>query len=213
MQHKKTEIYQAIEEFINDYFDANGTTPTMGDIGEALGINKSTVSRYVAAMEEQELVFCDEHRRVLTRQMRNDISNMTRTPLRGSRFAPVIGSVVCGTPNESDAYLEETVRLPKSLFGKGPLFILHASGDSMIEAGIQDGDLVVVRQSQTARPGDIVVALTDDGTTLKGYFPEPDKKRIRLQPANSSMAPMYFKDVVIQGVAVKIIKSIRTDCF
>ena len=213
MQHKKTEIYQAIEDFVNDYFDTNGTPPTMGDIGAALEINKSTVSRYVAAMEEQGLAFYDDHRRILTRQMRNDLANMTRTPLRGSRFAPVIGSVVCGTPNESDANLEETVRLPKSLFGKGPLFILHASGDSMIEAGIDDGDLVVVRQAQTARPGDIVVALTEDGTTLKGYFPEPEKRRIRLQPANSSMEPMYFKDIVIQGVAVKIIKGIRTDCF
>lgn len=210
MQYKKIEIFTAIEDYINDYVDTNGTSPAMSTIAKGVGINKSTVSRYVATMAEQGLIQYDEHRKVLTRQMLNDLQNMTRTPLRGSRTVSIVGSIACGSPYECEQYIEETVRLPKSIFGDGPLFILHASGESMLEAGIDSGDLVVVRQQQVAKEGDIIVALTEDGTTLKGYFPELEKKRIRLQPANSTMKPRYYKEITIQGVAVKIIKKVGT---
>lgn len=209
MQHKKPEIFAQIEDYINSYVDENGISPTVRDIAASLGINNSTVCRYLAAMKEKGLIEYDEHRKVLTRQMLNDLQNMTRTPLRKLNYTSIVGTITCGGPSDHEQYIEETVKLPKSLFGEGPLFILHASGESMIDAGIEDGDLVVVKQQPYADSGDIVVALTEDGTTLKGYFPEPEKQRIRLQPANSSMKPMFYKDLVIQGVAIKIIKNTR----
>lgn len=205
MQYKKPETFKAIEDFINEYADTYGTVPTIRDIANGVGLARSSVSSYLQAMEERGEIEYDEHRKPLTRMLLNDLSNMTRSPLLRNG-APIVGSVSCGTPVETEEVIEETVRLPKSIFGDGPLFILHASGESMIEAGIDDGDLVVIKQQQTANTGDIVVALVDGATTLKGYFPEPEKKRIRLQPANSTMKPMYFKDVQIQGVAVKVIK-------
>ena len=98
--------------------------------------------------------------------------------------------------------------LPKSIFGSDPLFLLFADGESMIEAGIDDGDLVVVRQQRHASRGDIIVAYMDGETTLKGYYPEPEKNRIRLQPANETMRPIYVSSLEIQGVAVYVIKQI-----
>ncbi|MBQ3935007.1 MAG: repressor LexA [Clostridia bacterium] len=208
MQHKKAKLFEEIEAFLNDYADENGTSPTVREIAAGIGVSNATVCKYLAVMEENGLIRYDEHRKVLTRQMMNDLSDLTRTSLHGSRMASVVGVIKCGGPDDAEQYVEETVRLPRSIFGDGPLFLLHASGDSMIEDGIEDGDLVVVRQQSTAEEGDIVVALTPDGTTLKGYFPEPEKRRVRLQPANRSMKPMYYADVTVQGVAVKVIKDV-----
>ncbi len=206
MQHKKEEIFSGIINYVNDYVDEKGTSPSMNEIATGLGIAKSTVSKYAAYMCENGICEYDSHRRIRTKQMQQDLADLTRTPLRN---APVVGYVACGSPTEAEEYEEESVRLPASIFGQGPLFILHASGDSMIEAGIEDGDLVVVKQQSTANRGDIVVALTKDGTTLKGYYPEPQNRRIRLQPANSAMEPMYFEEVTIQGIATRVIKTIH----
>ena len=207
MQHKNPEYFRLIENYINEYVDENGTIPTLRDIANAVGLARSSVCSYLSEMESSGRIVYDEHRKPLTRQMLDDLRNMTRTPLR-EHGAPIIGTITCGKPEDQEEFIEETVKLPKSLFGDGPLFILHASGGSMIEAGIEDGDLVVVKQQQTAEPGDIIVALTEDGTTLKGFFPEPEHHRIRLQPANSNMEPMYYESISIQGIAVKVIKDI-----
>lgn len=203
MPKKNPETFQKIIDYINAYVADNGSTPTTREIAAGIGLAKSSVPKYLAAMEADGRIAYDAHRRPLTRQMQEDMNDLTRSPFRVS----VVGSIACGGPNEEEEYIEESVRLPKKIFGNGPLFILHARGESMIEAGIDDGDLVVIRQQPTAKPGDIVVALTEDGNTLKGFFPEPEKHRFRLQPANHSMEPMYYKDVQIQGVAVKVIKS------
>ena len=143
MQHKKTELFNAIEEFIDEYVDLNGSSPTVRDIADGVGVSNPTVCKYLAAMKEQGIIEYDDHRKPVTRQMMNDIRNTTRTPFRAG-FAPVVVSIACGSPGEREEYIEEIVSLPKSLFGEGPLFILRATGESMIEAGIEDGDLVVV---------------------------------------------------------------------
>lgn len=206
MRQKSEEIFRSIENYINEYFDSTGSLPTVRDIEAGIGVSRMSVVRYLSVMEERGIIEYDDHRKPLTRQMIQDRDNSTRTPLRG---VPVIGSIRCGSADDSEEYFEESVKLPKSIFGDSPMYILHASGDSMIEAGIDDGDLVVVKQQSVARPGEIVVALTPDGTTLKRYFPEPQKRRIRLQPENSSMDPMYYEDVTIQGVAIKVIKDLK----
>lgn len=203
MQYKKKETISAIENFINAYVDSHGIPPTITDISKGTGISKSTVGYYLLAMAEDGLIEYDNHHKAVTKQMRRDLDDLSR-----SSQVPIVGSITCGSPQDSEQFIEDNIRLPKSIFGPGPLFILHARGESMIEANIFDGDLVVVRQQQTAEPGEIVVALTENGTTLKKYYPEPENQRIRLQPANSAMEPMYYSDVTIQGVAVKIIKNV-----
>ena len=105
--------------------------------------------------------------------------------------------------------MEEYVPLPVSIFGRGELYILRASGDSMIGAGISDGDLVVVRRTTEANDGDIVVALTEEtGTTLKRLLHEKGTGRVILHPENPSMQDMAFESIAVQGVAVKVIKNI-----
>ena len=105
--------------------------------------------------------------------------------------------------------MEEYVPLPISIFGNGDLYILRASGDSMIDAGISDGDLVIVRKTNEAKDGDIVVALTEEtGTTLKRLFHDRESNRIILHPENKTMEDMTFQTIAVQGVAVKIIKNV-----
>ena len=122
---------------------------------------------------------------------------------------PVLGSIACGIPKFAEENIEEYVRLPVSLFGKGDFFILRAYGDSMIEAGIEDGDLVLIRQQNIADEGQIVVALIDDEATLKRFYPEPQKHRIRLHPENSHMDDIFVDHCEIQGVAVKVLKDLE----
>jgi len=99
--------------------------------------------------------------------------------------------------------------MPVSLFGKGEFHILRANGDCMINAGIDDGDLVLIRQQSYADEGQIVVALMEDEATLKRYYPEPGKHRVSLQPENDLMQPIYVDDCIIQGVAVKVLKDLE----
>ena len=108
-----------------------------------------------------------------------------------------------------EEYVEDYVPLPVSIFGRGELYILRASGDSMIDAGISDGDLVVVRKTTEAHDGDIVVALTEEtGTTLKRLRHDMDSGRVILHPENPSMQDMLFDSIAVQGVAVKVIKNL-----
>ena len=117
---------------------------------------------------------------------------------------PILGEVACGIPKFAEESIEEYVRLPVALFGRGSFFILRAYGDSMIEAGIDDGDLVLIRQQDAAEEGQIVVALIDDEATLKRFYPEPENHRIRLHPENPHMADIFVDRCEIQGVAVKV---------
>lgn len=117
-------------------------------------------------------------------------------------------SIACGPFNFGEENILETYKFPISFTGEGEFFLLHTFGESMIDAGIEPGDLVLIRQQNTARPGDIAVVSVGDETTLKRYFPEPENKRIRLHPENESMEDIYVRDCLIQGVAVKVIKNL-----
>ena len=116
--------------------------------------------------------------------------------------------VVCGPFNFGEENILETYRFPTAFTGAGEFFLLRTFGESMIEAGISPGDLVLIRQQNTAHPGDIVVVSVGDETTLKRYYPEPEKHRIRLHPENRDMKDMYVTKCTIQGVAVKVIRDL-----
>ena len=201
MQHKRYELFEQIESFINDYYEENGTSPTIYEIGDELDLSPATVSRYLKAMEEKGIVERNGQREVVTDKIRKIQGNIAQIPL--------LGKIACGEPMFADGNIRDYVHLPASLLGHGSFFMLTAKGNSMTEAGIDDGDLVLVRQQDYAMEGQIVVALVErEDATLKRFFPEPNKRKIRLHPENSSMKDIYADadDVMIQGIAVKVIK-------
>lgn len=201
MRTKNETYIKAIEKFVNQFIDETGMSPTMTEIAAKTGISKSNVSRYVAYMRENNLLeFDNSHRSIVTKE-----EKMAR---RQTLRVPVLGAVSCGIPKLAEENIEEFVRLPSSLFGTGDFYILRANGNSMVEAGISHGDLVLIRQQSTANEGQIVVAIMDDEATLKRFFPEPEKHRVRLHPENHTMKDIIVNDCIIQGVAVKVLKDL-----
>ena len=202
MRSKKNPQYLAmLEEFINKYIEQNNASPTITEITDGVGLPRSTVGRYIAYMRDQGVIDYEGHRNIttrLTQKMRNE-----------SVRVPILGRVACGVPILAIENIEEYIRLPVTLFGKGDFYILRANGDSMIDAGINDGDLVVIRAQDYASPGQIVVALMEDEATLKRFYPEPEKERIRLHPENEEMDDIYVEGCIIQGVAIKVLKDLE----
>ena len=197
MRTKDSALLAEIEQYICDFTDNNGISPTMQEVADGVGVSKATAYRYITQL-------CSDG--VINYTGKRTISS-TKTNTQVVRV-PVLGSIACGIPKFAEENIEEYVRLPVSLFGQGNFYILRAYGDSMIEAGIKDGDLVLIRQQNQADAGQIVVALIDDEATLKRYFPEPRRKRIRLHPENSSMEDIYVDKCEIQGVAIMVLKNL-----
>ena len=201
MRSKNQELFTLLERFIDAYIDSQGVSPSTLEIAAGTGLSLATVSRYLSYMREKGIIDYVGHRNIITQQKR-----MTAT---SSNRVPVLGAVSCGIPKFAEGNIEEYVQLPTAIFGKGSYFLLRASGDSMIEAGIDDGDLVLVRQQDHADPGQIVVALIDeDEATLKRFYPEPSKGIIRLHPENSALDDIIVENCAIQGVAVHAVKSL-----
>ena len=200
MRSKNPEYFRLIERFVDDYREARGVCPTVREIHSGVGLSIGTISRYLSHMRENGMIDYEGCRNITTRE-----AKLTRDT---TAKVPVLGAVSCGIPKFAEENIEEYVRLPISLFGAGDFFILRANGDSMIEADIHHGDLVVIRQQDCADPGQIVVALMGEEATLKRYYPEPENKRVRLHPENSSMEDIYVDDCIIQGVAVKVMKDL-----
>lgn len=198
MRSKDKTLMAAIEKFVSDYADSNGISPTMQEVADGVGSSKATVQRYIAQLCDDGILDYSGYR------------TMTSTKTKAAAIrVPVLGTIACGIPKFAEENIEEYVRLPVALFGKGNFFILRAYGDSMIEAGIDNGDLVLIRQQNYADEGQIVVALMEDEATLKRFYPEPKKHRIRLHPENSRMDDIYVDNCEIQGVAVKVLKDLE----
>lgn len=203
MQHQNTEYYGYILNYIEDHKERFGESPSLRDIGNALGMTKSSVSRYLATMRKNGMLEIENARNIILTKNK---------PQQQIVNIPLIGKVACGLPKFAEENIEEYIPLPASYLGKGTFFVLEADGESMIDAGIEPGDLIIVRQQATANPGDIVVALTDitDSTaTLKRYYPEPKLRKIRLHPENSEMEDQYYDEVIIQGVAIRVMKNVE----
>ena len=203
MQHKKQEYILAIEAFIDDYKDTTGVIPTMPEIAAGVGLSTGTICKYIAHMREQGIIEYDGGQRTIT----------TKKGLADKSafiYVPKLGRISCGIPKFAEENIEEYVKLPVSLFGRGDFFILEAYGDSMINAGIDEGDLVLVRQQSTADYNQIVAALIDDEATLKRFRPQLDGT-IRLHPENDRLEDIVVEasQCVIQGVVVKILKDVR----
>lgn len=197
MRSKNETLLSAIEKFVSDYSDAHSYSPSFQEIADGVGVSLATAHRYVMKLNEDGALEYLGRRRVASSKNKSPVVRV-----------PILGSIACGIPKFAVENIEEYVKLPVSLFGSGDFFLLKAYGDSMIEAGIDDGDLVLIRQQNSAEEGQIVVALVDDEATLKRYYPEPKQHRIRLHPENLQMDDIYVDNCEIQGIAVKVFKDL-----
>ena len=199
MRSKNPAYFELLIRFIDDYIDNYGRSPSTQEMSSGTGLSPATVSRYLSRMREDGIIDYSGHRNIVTK----------RNSAIETNAVPVLGSVSCGIPKFAEENIEEYVKLPVSLFGKGDFFLLRASGNSMIEAGIDSGDLVLVRRQDYAAPGQIVVALMEEEATLKRYYPEPQNGYIRLHPENKDMVDIIVDSCLIQGVAVHVIKELN----
>ena len=199
MRNVSADIIISIRRCVEEYFDDYTRSPSMREISTITGISKSTVQRYLEIMERVGIISRTEDG--------IETPYISKTERQMVSVAK-LGRIPCGPLDEKEEYIEGYVKLPASFVGKGKFFILTASGDSMIEAGIDDGDMIIIRQQETAKKGDIVVALANGQSTLKRYFPDPSKKRVVLHPENSSMEDIIVDNCQVQGVAIKVIKTL-----
>lgn len=201
MRSKNEDTLKAILNFINDWYFQNNDYPTLMQIGEALHIGTTTAHRYVTELVNRgEIAKNNRYGNLQTKEI-------SKSSVKASRL-PIVGEIACGTPILAEENIECYVTFSRELLGSGNFFILRAKGDSMINAGIDDGDLVIIRQQDAANEGQIVVALIDNEATLKRYYLDNKKKKIRLHPENDELDDMFFDEIAIQGVAVKILKDL-----
>lgn len=196
MRTLKEETLARIESYVKEYQQENGLSPSYRQIMHALHLQSiSGVQRYVLALERSNRI------------ARTNLGNI-EVPLRFKRGevtqAPLVGQIACGQPTFAEENIEETFALPQALFGGGKLFLVRATGNSMIGVGINEGDLIVLRSQNSAENGEIVCALVDGKTTLKRFYKRG--KEIVLHPENPRMKDIVVNECEIQGVLVSCIK-------
>ena len=209
-----TERQQQIWDYLLEYVDGHGYPPTVREIGERVGLaSPSTVHAHLANLERAGLLRRDPTKpralELIGRERRQpqEESVPVAEPADVVRL-PLIGEIAAGGPLLAEENIEDYVPMPSRARGD---FLLRVKGESMIDAGILDGDLVIVRRAQDARNGEIVVALVGDDesadeATVKTFYRETD--RVRLQPENSSMEPIYARHVQILGRVVGVFREL-----
>ena len=184
------ENQRKILEFIRKEIETKGYPPSVREICQAVGLKStSTVHAHLNQLEEQGVI-----RRDATKPRALEVLD---NPLSKGRTVPLVGKVTAGLPILAIENIEDYMVFPQDMLGREDVFALRVQGDSMIEAGILDGDIIIVRRQETAENGDIVVAMIGDEATVKRIFYE--KGRVRLQPENASMQPIYADHVQVLG--------------
>lgn len=193
-----------ILKFVNKYYQDNRVAPTIVQVSSGVGVPRSTTHRYLQELRKRGLLEYD----------RGILSAPESAKMKTAYIsAPLVGSIQCGSPEEEEEFVEEYVSLPVSLFGKGDFYILRAKGDSMVDAGIEEDDLIVIERNCPAKIGDIVVALDPDNqNTLKRYagFDKTERRYI-LKYEHEAKYPgevIKVKSFHVQGVARHVIKSL-----
>ncbi|NLY43858.1 MAG: transcriptional repressor LexA [Clostridiaceae bacterium] len=212
MHKDLTEKQQAILDFINKQIKEKGYPPSVREICSAVGLKStSTVHGHLARLEKKGLIHKDasKPRALKVIESRLARSSPITSPL--GRFyseeiidVPIVGKVTAGQPILAVENIEGTFPLPVKFAGNSELFALRIKGDSMIDAGILDGDLVIVQKQSVAQNGEIVVALIGDEATVKRFYKE--KGYFRLQPENKYMDPIIVKEVSILGKVIGIFR-------
>lgn len=186
----------AMADYIKNYQAKEGRSPSYREIMHYMNMSSlNLVQRYVLGLERDGKI---------QRTRLGSIEIPRRYDTGETAVAPLVGQIACGEPCFEEENIEESFSLPRALFGNGDLFMLRAFGNSMIDAGINKGDLLVIRRQQEAEDGDIVVALVNGENTLKRFYRKKDK--IKLHPENKTMEDIVVKNCEIQGVLVSCIK-------
>jgi len=203
---------QEIWDFLVEYVDGHGYPPTVREIGEKVGLaSPSTVHAHLANLERAGLLKRDPTKpralELVGRRIGSDADGSRATVHK----LPLVGEIAAGGPLLADENIEEYLAVPEPLSRGGAEFLLRVKGESMINAGILDGDIIVVRRQQDARDGEIVVALAGDDesadeATVKRFFSE--NGRVRLQPENDALEPIYAKHVQILGKVIGVFRQL-----
>lgn len=202
MRSKNTDIMNEIIKFSECFYLENGRSPYKSEIAKAIGFAKGTVAKYLATMRDKGMIEYDGYT-IHTDLTRKYNANTTSAAILDS-------SVSCGMLQFEEERVLEYIILPEVIFGSGDYIILRANGDSMVDAGIEDGDWIVIEKKCNAKEGDIVVALSDGCNTLKYFYTNNKKGCAILRSANASKGykDIEVKELQIQGVARKVIKSL-----
>jgi repressor LexA len=200
MASRLTQRQKEILTFVQRYTDTHGYPPSVREIGQAMGLtSSSTVHSHLEALARKGFL-----RRDTSKPRALEILRSGHGPQPRTVPVPVIGQVTAGVPILAEQNIEDYLAVPAEFADGAETFVLRVRGDSMIEAGILDGDFLIVRRQQTADNGDIVVARIGDEATVKRFYREGD--RVRLQPANQALEPTYVRDPVIEGKAVGVLR-------
>ena len=199
MRSKDTELMKRIQDYAEQFYIESGRSPSTSEIGAAVGVHKATVYKYLSEMNEKGM---------LSYNGKSVSTKKTALAQNGTTVASVFrGAIPCGTPETVEAAIDQFVRLPTALFGDGNLYVIWAKGDSMIEAGIDDGDMIIVDADKEPAIGDKVVALDQDNeSTLKTLRYDEKSARYYLHPENRQMEDIYVDELTVQGVVRFIIK-------
>ena len=198
---------QQIYDFVCSEVSKKGYPPSVREIASAVGLSSpSTVHTHLQVLEDKGYIRRDLSKPRALEIMRPDSIGSSEAEVARVISVPLIGHVAAGLPILAEQNIEEMVPLPQALVGDSASFVLRVKGTSMIQAGIFDGDYVVVREQPDALNGQIVVAIIDDGATVKTFYRERD--RIRLQPENPTMAPIYVENPTIVGRVIAVIRTL-----
>jgi len=198
MKKPRGDNQQKILDFIKSEVQKKGYPPSVREIGDAVGLKStSTVHGHLTRLEKKGLLHRDSMKPRAMEVLGGDL-------VPRSVSVPLVGHVTAGIPVLAEENIEENIALPESMVGEGKFFILHVKGESMIDAGILDGDFVVVRQQPDANNGDIVVAMVEDEATVKRFYKE--NGIFRLQPENPTMMPIIVPNVTILGKVVSLFR-------
>ncbi|WDL97295.1 transcriptional repressor LexA [Alicyclobacillus sp. ALC3] len=206
---------EEILNYIRACVKEQGYPPSVREIGEAVGLaSSSTVHGHLERLQSKGYLRRDPTKPrailLLDQGAAQEPQLAAPTPVqttRGAVFAPIVGKVTAGVPITAVEDVDEYFPLPEDMVRDQEVFLLRVTGDSMIDAGILDRDFVIVQRQQTARNGDIVVAMTDDDeATVKRFFREAD--HIRLQPENASMKPLRYPNVTILGKVIGVFRTV-----
>jgi repressor LexA len=203
---------QEIWQFLVEYVDGHGYPPTVREIGEAVGLaSPSTVHAHLANLERAGLLRRDPTKPRALQLVGHRRVEAPRAPAPEPVRLPLVGQIAAGGPLLAEENVEDEIAVPEPLFGSAD-FLLRVQGESMIQAGILDGDVLVVRRQQDATNGDVVVALVGDDesadeATVKTFYREAG--RVRLQPENDALEPIYADHVQILGKVVGVCRSLR----
>lgn len=210
MARKISKRQQQIYDFIRSYQKEKGYPPSVREMAAAVGLSSpSTVHAHLSALEDLGLIKRDATKPRALEVFNSDgsscaVTETERPAFRGTVSVPLVGRVAAGLPILAEQNIEDTFTLPTEIATDSSSFMLEVHGESMINVGIYNGDYIVVREQKSAMNGEIVVALIDGEATVKTFYKE--QGRVRLQPENDTMEPIYAENPTILGKVVALMR-------